>query len=30
MKEDYTALKVSLEEAEKDKHGVALSEGLDF
>ena len=29
-KEGYTAFKVSLEEAEKDKHGVTLSEGLDF
>lgn len=29
-KEGYTAFKTALEEAEKDKHGVVLSEGLDF
>ncbi|KAG1738706.1 RNA helicase [Suillus lakei] len=29
-KEGYTAFKAALEEAEKDKHGVVLSEGLDF
>ncbi|KAG2058194.1 P-loop containing nucleoside triphosphate hydrolase protein [Suillus hirtellus] len=29
-KEGYTAFKTALEEAEKDKHGIVLSEGLDF
>jgi helicase MOV-10 len=29
-REGYTAFKTALEEAEKDKHGVVLSEGLDF
>jgi len=29
-KEGYAAFKIALEEAEKDKYGVALSEGLDF
>jgi helicase MOV-10 len=29
-KEGYTAFKTALEEAEKDKHGIVLSQGLDF
>lgn len=29
-KEGYTAFKTALEEAEKDKHGIVLSKGLDF
>jgi helicase MOV-10 len=29
-KEGYAAFKIALEEAEKDRHGVVLSEGLDF
>ncbi|KAG0707889.1 RNA helicase [Suillus ampliporus] len=29
-KEGYTAFKTALEEAEKDKHGIVISEGLDF
>lgn len=29
-KQGYTAFKTALEEAEKDKHGIVLSEGLDF